>query len=65
MGFDPLLIAIVDAALGRHDCTARYQACAVFIASPTCLCSEEGAWKLGNRFALEDGSPLIGIVLAS
>lgn len=59
----PALIAIVDAAAGRYDCAERVPACAVSVAAEACSCSEGDAWKLGRRFAVEDGSPLVGIVL--
>lgn len=59
----PALIAIVDVAAGRYDCTQRVPACLISLAAEACTCSEGDAWKLGRRFAVEDGSPLVGIVL--
>lgn len=60
---DSPLIAIVDAAAGRYDCTARFPACAADIASWNCRCSEGDAWRLYTRFQREEGSGVIGIVI--
>jgi hypothetical protein len=60
---DAPLIAIVDAAAGRYDCTQRFPACAADIASPRCTCSDGDAWKLYNRFLAEEGSGVVGVIL--
>jgi hypothetical protein len=59
---DPLLITLVDAIAGFHDCD-RFRSCAADIASRECECHEGDAWKLYQRFRVQEGSGVAGVIL--
>ena len=62
---DSILIAIVDAAAGRFNCSTRFpDTCGLLgPGSESCTCSDGDAFRLYSRFDKDSGGGAIGVVL--
>ena len=62
---DGPLAALADALAGSYDCADRFPVCATDPAGADCTCFDGDAWRLARRFALDEGSPGVGVAVAA